>query len=47
MMKRDDTIIGGNKRKGDGTRPSDYSAIEETLPPFDTKEEIFGTISKK
>ena len=47
MMKRGDTIIGGNKRKGDGTRASDYAAIEETLPPFDTKEEIFGTISKK
>lgn len=45
MMKRGDTI--GGEMKGDGTRPSDYAAIEETLPPFDTKEEIFSTISKK
>jgi hypothetical protein len=49
MMKRGDAIangIGGNKRKGDGTRPSDYAAIEESLPPFDTTEEIFGSIKK-
>ena len=45
MMKRGDTIIG--KMKGDGTRPSDYAAIEETLPPFDTKEEIFLAPSAK
>jgi ubiquinone biosynthesis protein COQ9 len=38
--------VGGNKRKGDGTRPSDYAAIEESLPPFDTTEEIFGSIKK-
>ena len=47
MMKRGDTIIGGNKMKGDGTRASDYAAIEETLPPFDTKEEIFLAPSAK
>jgi ubiquinone biosynthesis protein COQ9 len=49
-MKRGDAIangIGGNKRKGDGTRPSDYAAIEESLPPFDTTEEIFGSIKNK
>jgi hypothetical protein len=33
--------------KGDGTRASDYAAIEETLPPFDTKEEIFLAPSAK
>jgi hypothetical protein len=50
MMKRGDAIangVGGNTRKGDGTRPSDYAAIEESLPPFDTTEEIFGSIKKK
>lgn len=44
MVRRGGSV--GNKTKGDGTRPSDYATIEEALPPFDTKEEIFGTIQK-
>jgi hypothetical protein len=36
-------------RRGDGTRPSDYTAETTNLPPFDTTEEIFsgGGIARK